>query len=120
MSTDTQQSTQDKSSSGVWPLIWFFLFAFLVLILLIFWPLTKQLVPGLADKPSIEALGKVQEVTFVGGVVSRTQVRTSTRTVLLVNAFEIPLDTEVERHSTSISDQLCVTGSDRCSKIVSR
>jgi hypothetical protein len=118
MRTTTLQYSSEDSSA--WELILFFLATFMVLLLLAFWPLTKQYIPGLADPPVVQAMGLVQDVSYVGGLFSRTQVRTSVKTVLLAHPVEMTAGTEVERRSTPVSELLCIVASDRCFKIASR
>jgi hypothetical protein len=120
MITSTTQVNRKGTDEGTWALVVFFLLTFAVILLLMFWPLTKQFIPGLADPPVITAMGKVQKVTFVGGFGTRTQVRTSTSTVLLRRAVELTVGADVERRSSAISEQLCLVGRDRCVDISSR
>jgi hypothetical protein len=84
------------------------------------WPVTKQFIPGMADPPVIQSAGAVEEVSYIEGLATRTQVRTKTRTMLLSGAIELELGTLVERRVTPRHEFLCVVGTDRCAKIVSR
>lgn len=93
---------------------------FILLLALLFWPMTKQLIPMLADAPSVHPLGSVQRSSFIGGFATRTQVETTAQTILLYGAIEIGNGTSVERRVTTISNQLCVVGSNTCHEIASR
>jgi hypothetical protein len=115
-SSDLNRAECDSDAIGM---AFFFLVAFVLLLLLIFWPLTKQFVPGLADPPQIYGLGTVQETNFIGGFFIRTQVKTELKTVLLRDAIEIDTGTRVERRVTTLDDYLCVVGGDACYKVVS-
>lgn len=96
-----------------------FVFIFIVLLALMFWPQTKQLIPGLADPPAVQPLGNVIDTAFIGGVGLRTQVRTTHKTLLLSGAVELDQGAAVERRTTLVSDQLCVVGSEKCHDIAS-
>lgn len=87
---------------------------------LLFWPTTKQFFSLTADPPTVKNLGSVIEITFVGGIEPKTQVRTDSKTVLISSAAELDPGMSVERRSTALSEQLCVAGSNRCFKILSR
>lgn len=97
-----------------------FVLVFALLIALVFWPQTKQLIPGLADPPIVQSLGDVVETNYIGGLGTRTQVRTNDKTVLLIGAVELDKETAVERRTTPLSEQLCVSGTDKCHDISSR
>lgn len=99
--------------SSVWVII-------ALLLTSVYWAEIKQLVPGLAEPPAVQPLGNVIDSTFIGGFGTRTQVNTTSRALLLTDAVELDKGTLVERRSTVISEQLCVTGTNRCHDIVSR
>lgn len=111
-------STARTGSDG--QLVSAFALIFVLLLALAFWPQTKQLIPGLADPPLVQSLGDVIETSYIGGLGTRTQVRTNHKTVLLIGAIELDKGTTVERRSTPISEQLCVSGTDKCYAISSR
>jgi len=109
-----------RDLSDGWGMAIFFAVTFVILAALIFWPVTKQFMPGLADPPSIQPLGPVLQARFVGGFGTRTEIRTSAKTLLLRGAVEIDVGTSVERRTTFYNDEMCVTGTSRCHDIASR
>lgn len=108
----------DTETKSAVTLAWIFLAVLVVLVLLVFWPWTKQFV-GLEDPPKVEALGPVFDVAYVGGISPRTQVRTGSRTLLLYGAVEIVNGTAIERRTYTHKDLLCLVDSSRCFKIMS-
>jgi hypothetical protein len=108
----------DTEMKSAVTLAWIFLAVLVALVLLVFWPWTKQFV-GLEDPPKVEALGYVHDVAYVGGISPRTQVRTGSRTLLLYETAEIANGTAIERRTFTHKDLLCIVGSSHCFKIMS-
>jgi hypothetical protein len=115
--SDENLVARDSSSTA---LMWFFVPVFALLLLLLFWPVNKQFIAGLATPPSVSYLGLVRETSFLGDISIRTQVKTETRTVLVRGAVEIDIGTAVERRVTATEDLLCNVGSNDCREILSR
>jgi hypothetical protein len=97
-----------------------FVLMFVVLALLACWPLTKQFIPGLADQQTVQYLGPVENVSFVGGFSTRTQVQVGSGVILLRGAVEIERGALVERRIDPLEENLCLVGTNRCHEIVSR
>lgn len=121
-SPEPEGGERDKAGepSGGWGTVIFFMAIFAILGALVFWPLTKQFIPGLADPPTIEPLGPVLQTRFVGGFVTRTEVRTQGKVLLLRDPVEIDAGVAVERRITLLDNELCVSGTKHCHEIVSR
>lgn len=111
---------QARASSNGRATAIFFLATFALLIALVFWPTTKQFIPGLADPPSIRPLGPVLQTRFVGGLAPRTEVSTQGKVLLLRGAVELDAGVAVERRTGVLDDELCVSGTTHCHEIVSR
>ena len=115
-----KKAKPSTSSEGTLEMVAFFSVALIILLMLLLWPLTKQLIPLLAEAPSVHSLGSVKRSDFIGGFSIRTQVETTTKTILLYGAIEISNGSLVERRVTPISDELCLVGSSNCYEIASR
>ena len=68
-----------------------------------------------ADRPKVMALGRVQRITYIGGLGLQTQVDTETQSVLLDGVVRLPLHTVIELRSYSVEDEeVCAVGVKRC------
>lgn len=117
-----RRKDRDKTEelSGGWGMFLFFVLTIVILVGMTFWTQTRQLIPSLADPPSIQVLGPVLQTRFIGGFDSDTEIRTATKTLLLHGAVEIDVGTAVERRITYFNDELCVVGTSRCRRVASR
>lgn len=73
-----------------------------------------------AELPTVEALGQVQKVSYLGGLGTWTQVELPGRTILLHRAVEIDVGTDAVRRRGMFSEELCVAGTTRCFDVASR
>lgn len=120
MNDDTKDIPAPKTDPDMKLMMTGFGLIFVMLALLVAWPYTRQFIPGLADPAKEQVLGTVQQVRFVGGLGTRTEVQVGGRTLLLRGAVEIDRQSLVLRRVTVLDEQLCVVGTQRCHEIVSR
>lgn len=93
-----------------------------------YWIVTACLLPGAwlwmagySDAPVVTHMGTVERVRFVGGLAPRTEVQTTTHTVLLHGAVELANGEVITRRVGAFdANELCVTRTKQCFEILSR
>ncbi len=93
---------------------------FLLLALLVLRPEIKAQITRLAGPASVQPMGAVDRVRYVGGSFAQTQVDVGGASLLSVAAVELPRGSAAERHISDAGDSLCLSGTKRCSTIESR
>ena len=68
-----------------------------------------------ADRPKVQALGRVQRIAYIGGLGLQTQVDTETQSVLLDGVVRLPLHTVIELRTYEVEDEeVCAVGVRQC------
>ena len=66
----------------------------------------------------VRDLGKVQRISFVGGLWIGTQIDTETLTLLVVSKANLPRGTALQSRDNFFRRRICVAGSERCWEVV--
>ena len=93
--------------------------------LLILWALNDKTIerwlgPGtaLSAKASVQAIGRVQKVLYVGDAHIHTQIDTDTQTFLLPHVVRVVLYSDLEiRRKADKPSMVCVVGTDQCERL---
>jgi hypothetical protein len=94
-------------------------------LLLIFWAMNDKMIgrwlgPGSVEpaKLSIEPIGRVQKVRYIGDAHIHTQIDTDTQTFLLPNAVRVVLYSDLEiRRQADKPAFVCVVGATQCERL---
>lgn len=71
--------------------------------------------PVVVPRPTVEAIGSVQRVLYVGGIHTFTQIDTDKQTILLPHVVRVVLKSELEiRRHPSKPTVVCVVGTEQC------
>jgi hypothetical protein len=111
--------SKPAAQSSHWEAIVFFCLMLTLMLALVFWPSTKQLIPGLRTPTPAEYLGAVQRITFVGGLGKTTQIDTESRTFLLQGAVQINKGVRLELRRGIMDVEVCEVATQNCRDLVS-
>jgi hypothetical protein len=119
--TTTINANGNKTASepSFWEIFLVLGFLGVMMLALLFWPVTKQFIPGMEDPERRQALGAVQKVTYVGGFSRSTQIDTATGSYLLRGAILIRNGAQMEERSTYFGSVVCEVGTDVCAEMLS-
>ena len=105
--------------SSHWGAIVFVGLTLTAMLALLFWPATKQLIPGLRTPIPAEYLGTVQRITYVGGFGTSTQIDTESRSFLLSGPVQINKGARLELRRGLVDVEVCEVGTPNCRDLVS-